>query len=216
MLIIIIIVLILIFLFNFIAYWIICLKQKHQMSKSYELYKKIFPIIWMVSIFLIPVLNSSFFEPFFYINVSYFRQYWPWFFLIGIITIIFGIKINSLAIKSLKIVINGNESPKLIVKGVYEIVRHPQYFSWFLMYFGITFIFDSLIALIISPILFILTDRLCLLEEKYLLIPKFDMKYDQYKNKTPYRLISPPYNYIFIIMGLIVVYIGISNYFNLQ
>ncbi|MFX1373824.1 MAG: methyltransferase family protein [Promethearchaeota archaeon] len=186
------------------------------MSKSYELYKKIFPIIWMVSIFLIPVLNSSFFEPFFYINVSYFRQYWPWFFLIGIITIIFGIKINSLAIKSLKIVINGNESPKLIVKGVYEIVRHPQYFSWFLMYFGITFIFDSLIALIISPILFILTDRLCLLEEKYLLIPKFDMKYDQYKNKTPYRLISPPYNYIFIIMGLIVVYIGISNYFNLQ
>ena len=82
-----------------------------------------------------------------------------------------------------------------------------------LFYLGITFILDSFIAIVISPILIILTDLLCFLEEKYIIIPKFGKNYEQYKKKNPYRLISPPYNYVFIIMGIIVAYIGLINIF---
>ena len=63
---------------------------------------------------------------------------------------------------------------------------------------------------------FILIELLCSLEEKYLLTSKFEKIYDQYKKKIPYRLISPPYNYIFIIMGIIVAYIGFLNIFDIQ
>ena len=207
--------LIFLFLLNFLTYWILILKQKLLNSKLSDLYKKLFPIIWIICVFLIPIVNSSLFQPFFNENVSYFHQYWIWFIFIGIIIIVLGIKIHTLATKSLKTAINEGETPILIRKGVYEIVRHPQYLSWFLVYLGITFIFDSFIAVIISPILLILTELLCFLEEKYLLISKFKKKYDQYKKKTPYRLISPPYNYIFIIMGIIVVYIGFLNIVNI-
>jgi len=122
-------------------------------------------------------------------------------------------KIHSLTRKLLKTANYESESPKLLKKGVYEMMRHPQYLSWILFYLGITFIFDSFIAIVISPILIILTDLLCFLEEKYIIIPKFGKNYEQYKKKNPYRLISPPYNYVFIIMGIIVAYIGLINIF---
>jgi len=213
---IIILVLIFLFLLNFFTYWILILKQKLLESTLSEWYKKAFPIIWIICMNLIPIVNSSFFQPFFNENISYFNQYWLWFILIGIILVVFGIKIHTLATKLLRITTNEGESPQLIKKGVYEIVRHPQYLSWFLIYLGITFIFDSFIAIIISPILFILTDLLCFLEEKYYLTTKFENNYNQYKKKIPYRLISPPYNYIFIIMGIIIAYIGFLNIFNIQ
>ena len=212
---IIILFLIFLFLLNFLTYWILVLKQKLLDSKLSEWYKKLFPVIWIICVCLIPIVNSSFFQPFFNENVSYFHQYWLWFILLGIIIIVFGIKIHTLATKLLKTAINEGETPILIRKGVYEIVRHPQYLSWLLIYLGITFIFDSFIAVIISPILFILTELLCFLEEKYLLTSKFEKNYDRYKKKTPYRLISPPYNYIFIIMGIIVAYIGFLNIVNI-
>ena len=180
-------------------------------SKNYEWYKKIFPVIWIICIVLIPIANSSFLQPFFSENISYFYKYRLWFILIGIILIVFGMKIHSLTIKLLKSAIYEKESPKLLKKGVYEIMRHPQYLSWLLFYLGITFIFDSFIAIVFSPILIILTDLLCFLEEKYVNIPNFGKNYEQYKKKTPYRLISPPYNYVFTIMGIIVGYIGFLN-----
>ncbi len=212
---IVIIVLILVFLLNFLAYWIICLNLKLPKSESSELYKKIFPIIWIACVNFIPFINSSFFKPFFNTNISYFHQYWLWFALMGLIIIIFGIKINSLAIKLLKTTNSGEKTSELIRKGVFEIVRHPQYFSWFIINLGITFIFDSFIGILFSPILFMVTEILCIVEEKYLLFPKFRESYSQYTKKTPYRLISPPYNYLFIIIGILVGYIGLINFFNI-
>jgi len=206
--------LIILFLINILAYWIIVLKKKITYHKFREFYKKIFPFIWIICIVFIPIINSSFFQLFFNENVSYFHQYWLWFIFIGIIMIILGIKIQLLAKKLLRTETNEGDSLKLIKKGVYEIVRHPLYLSWILIYLGITFILDSFIAVLWSPILIILTEILCLLEEKYLLSPKFGDYYELYKKKTPYRLISPPYNYIFIIMGIIVAYIGILNIIN--
>ncbi len=211
----IILVLILLFLLNFLFYWITVLKQKKLGSKFSELYKKVFPITWIICVYSIPIVNSSFFQLFFNQNISYFHQYWLWFILIGIIIIVFGIKIHTLATKLLRTAINEGESPKLIKKGVYEIVRHPQYLSWILIYLGITFIFDSFIAIIFSPILYVLTELLCFLEEKYMLTSKFGKIYEQYRKKNPYRLISPPYNYVFIILGIIVAYIGFLNILNI-
>jgi len=208
---IIILILILAFLINFVINWIILSGYKSIKPKFSEWYKKIFPVIWIICIVLIPIVNSSVFQPFFSENISYFYKYWLWFILIGIILIVFGIKIHSLAIKFLKSANYESESPKLLKKGVYEIMRHPQYLSWLLIYLGITFIFDSFIAIVFSPILIILTDLLCFLEEKYVNIPNFGKNYEQYKKKTPYRLISPPYNYVFTIMGIIVGYIGFLN-----
>ena len=207
---IIILILILVFLANFGINWMILSGYKSIKSKFSEWYKKIFPVIWIICIVLIPIANSSFLQPFFSENISYFYKYWLWFILIGIILIVFGMKIHSLIIKMLKTA-NESESPKLLKKGVYEIMRHPQYLSWILIYLGITFIFDSFIAILFSPILIIITDLLCFLEEKYVNIPNFGKNYEQYKKKTPYRLISPPYNYVFIIMGIIVGYIGFLN-----
>ena len=212
---IIVLILIIIFPINILAYWFIVLKQKTIYTKFRKLYNKLFPFIWTICIVLIPITNSSFFRLLFIENISYFHQYWLWFILIGIIIIILGIKIQSLAKKSLKLETNEGDSLKLIKKGVYEIVRHPQYLSWILIYLGITFILDSFIAVIWSPILIFLTEILCLLEEKYILSPKFGADYELYKKKTPYRLTSPPYNYIFIIMGIIVAYIGILIIFNI-
>lgn len=212
---IVIIVLIFLFLLNFFTYWIFILKQRLHYNELSEWYKKSFPVIWLICGNLIPIVNSSFFQPFFNENISYFHQYWLWFILIGIILIVLGIKIHTLATKLLRTTNNEEKSLKLIKKGVYEIVRHPQYLSWFLIYLGITFIFDSFIAVIFSPVLLILTELLCFLEEKYYLTTKFENYYNQYKKKTPYRLISPPYNYIFIIMGIIVAYIGFINIFKI-
>ncbi len=206
--------LIILFLLNILAYWIIVLKKKIIHHKFREFYKKIFPFIWIICIVLIPIINSSFFQLFFNENISYFHQYWLWFILIGIIIIILGIRIQILVKQSLRTEINEEDSPKLIKKGVYGIVRHPQYLSWILIYLGITFILDSFIAVLWFPILVILTEILCLLEENYLLSPKFGDYYEKYKKKIPYRLISPPYNYIFIIIGIIVAYIGILNIIN--
>ncbi len=210
---IIILILILVFLANFVINWMILSGHKSIKPKFSESYKKIFPVIWIICIIFIPIVNSSFFQPFFSENISYFYKYWLWFILIGIILIVFGMKIHSLTVKLLKTANYESESPKLLKKGVYEMMRHPQYLSWILFYLGITFIFDSFIAILFSPILIILIDLLCFLEEKYVIIPKFGKNYEQYKKKTPYRLISPPYNYVFIIMGIIVAYIGLINIF---
>ncbi|MFX0106557.1 MAG: methyltransferase family protein [Candidatus Hodarchaeota archaeon] len=176
---------------------------------------KVFPKLWLINIILIPIINSSFLQPFFNENVSYFRNYWIWFLLIGIIIIAVGIKIYSLAKKLLKIKIIEEKIPTLITKGIYLILRHPTYLSWILIYIGITFILDSFVGILFCSILIIFTELLCFLEEKYIIIPKFIDSYEQYKKKTPYRLFPPPYNYVFIIMAIILTYIGFLNFFNI-
>lgn len=211
----IILILVCFFLLNFLAYWKIYLKKKDIEYKFKTFYIRAFPKIWLINIILIPIINSSFLQPFFNENVSYFRDYWLWFLLIGIILIILGIKIHSLAKKLLKTEAIKEEIPKLITKGIYQILRHPEYLSWILVYLGITFILDSFIGILFWPISILFTERLCFLEEKYTIIPKFGDSYEQYKKKTPYRLFSPPYNYIFIIISIIVAYIGFLNFSSL-
>ncbi|MBY8987783.1 MAG: hypothetical protein KGD61_04965, partial [Candidatus Lokiarchaeota archaeon] len=48
-------------------------------------------------------------------------------------------------------------------------------------------------------------------EEKYVLLPEFGKKYNDYRRKTPNRLISQPYNYLLIIIAILVFYVGFLN-----
>ena len=173
---------------------------------------KIYSVIWVVTLYTIPIINSGFFKPLFSENIRYFNQYWIWFLIIGIIFVILAIKIYSLAKKDLKSNTPESESLKLITKGIYKVVRHPVYLAWVLAFIGFTFMLDSFISLILCPFLILFAEINGFLEEKYVFIPKFGKDYEDYKEKIPYRIISPPYNYILIILTIFVVYIGFLNF----
>ncbi len=203
---------IIIFLLNYFTYWVIWIKITEQRSSSLSFYKKIFPIISIICINTIPIINSSFLEPFFNENVSYFWHYWIWFFLLGVIFLTVGFRIYSLEKRIQKLEQGEEKEHKLFTIGVYKIVRHPNCMAWLLIFIGTTFIFDSIISLILIPILVILTQLNGFLREKYILYPKFGEIYEIYKQKTPYRIISPPYNYLLVIIAIFVVYIGFINF----
>ena len=166
----------------------------------------------IISAFLIPLFSSSFFQTFFNENISYFGQFWSWFLLLGIVFIVIGLKFHSLAKKALNVKESKEGRPFLIKKGIFEITRHPLYLSWFFIFLGFTFIMDSFAALIFCPLLVISIELLGYLEEKYILIPNYGNEYENYKEKSPNRLISQPYNYLLIIIAIIVVYIGFINF----
>ncbi len=207
----IIVLLLVVFILNFIAYWAFYFKNQNYRHKS----PKIFSCIMIITIGFIPIINSSFLQFFFKENISYFGQYWLWFSIIGLIFIVIGIKIHSLAVVTLNVKKTNTKQRDLIKKGVFEITRHPVYLSWILIFFGIVLILDSFAALILCPILTIFMELLGFFEEKYILIPEFGKKYEDYRIKTPKRLISPPYNYLLIIIATIVVYIGFLNFSNI-
>ncbi len=210
-LIIIALIFVLIFLINFMVYWIVSLKIKNPRSKFKIQCRRFHSKIWIVSSCSIPIVNSGHFQ-WFKENISYFYLYWIWFLLIGLLFIGIAIRLNSLARTTLKTNRENSKNQKLITKGVYQIIRHPIYSAWFLIFLGFVFVFDSLIGLIFSPILILLTEIEAILKEKYILIPKFGMQYQNYKKKIPYRIISPPYNSLFIIIAILVLYIGAINF----
>ncbi|MHA2123189.1 MAG: methyltransferase family protein [Promethearchaeota archaeon] len=184
------------------------MKIKHQ-------YLKVYSIIGKISMCLIPISTSSFLEPIFNENLSYFWQYWTWFSLLGIIFIVVGIRIQINAKKILRRKVSEGEGESLFTKGVYEIVRHPIGLAWILIFLGLTFISDSMFAIILAPLILLLFEIESVFEEKYTFLPKFGVRYENYKKKIPYRLISPPYNYLFFILGCLVIYIGVINLFRL-
>ena len=50
-----------------------------------------------------------------------------------------------------------------------------------------------------------------MLEENLILIPKFGKNYEDYKRKTPHRIIPTPMNLLLIIMALVIAYVGFLN-----
>jgi protein-S-isoprenylcysteine O-methyltransferase Ste14 len=202
-------ILFIIFIVNYAGYWIISIRFKKTDTGLKRFYLKAYPFIWKISIYIIPIINSSWFEPFFTENVSYFKEQLLWFILLGIIFIGLGFRILSLSQKAIKSA--QSEGIKLVNKGVYKIVRHPFYLAWFLIFLGLVFIWDSFIGVILSPILFTLSELQCYLEEKYIFIPKFKKEYYSYRKKIHYRIISPPYSYLLVILALLVIYLGFLN-----
>ena len=210
MLILIVAILVIIFLLNFFIYWIIFLKTEKKISKWWDIYTKIYLIIYSSSLIVIPIITSSFFEPFFGTK-SYFEQLWIWFLILGIVLVIMALYFGNSAIKINKIRGLAKGKYRLITDGPYKIMRHPMYTSWAVSFLGLALIFDSFIALLITPFLILLLELEGFLEEKYLLIPQFGEKYENYKQKTPRRLFPTPFNVILILIAIFIVYVGILN-----
>ncbi|MDX1798061.1 MAG: methyltransferase, partial [Candidatus Lokiarchaeia archaeon] len=103
-------------------------------------------------------------------------------------------------------------SSNLITNGIFKLIRHPIYSSWGIMFLGLAIISDSLISLIISPLILILLEIHAIIEEKLILIPKYGKIYENYKEKTPKRIIPTPLNLLLIIVTFIIVYVGLLNF----
>ena len=205
-------ILVTLFLLNYMGFWVVLIKTSDKKSNLLDFYKKIFPSIWIICINTIPFINSSFLAPYFNENISYLRQYWIWFLMLGVVFLVVGFRIYSLIKKSLESEQSNNNDYKLATGGVYRIVRHPNCLAWLLIFIGSTFVLDSFIGMILIPLLIILIEVNCFLKEKYVLAPKYGEIYEIYKEKTPYRVISPPYNSLLFIIAILVVYIGFLNF----
>ena len=113
-----------------------------------------------------------------------------------------------MARKLLKNKINSELKFFVINEGIFKIMRNPKYTSLILIYFGVVLILDSFFGLIFCPLFYILMEIRILIEEKVILSTKLGDQFKIYKDKTPYRLFPNPYNYILIIVSIIIVYIG--------
>ena len=200
-------VLVLFFLLNFVTYWILFLKTERKRSKFWDSYTKIYLFLWSFPLLAIPILTSSFLEPYFG-TISFFREYWLGFLFAGIIFLGLGIKLGRSTLSTNKIRGLAKGNYRLITDGPYEIVRHPMYAAWASSFIGLAMICDSYISLIIWPFLLILLGFEGYLEEKLLLIPKFGEKYKEYKKKVPNRIFPPPYNAILVLFIIFTIYIG--------
>jgi len=205
------IVLVFIFFSNLSLYWILFLKVKEKNNKLVRLFYKIFPIIWAFTLITIPIINSSFLRAYFPENLSYFDEYWNLFALLGIAFIIIGINFAKKARKVYRVKPLGKESSNLITSGIFRIIRHPVYSGWVIIFLGAALISDSLISLILCPIIYIILEFHTLIEEKLILIPKYGDEYEKFKDRTPYRIIPTPFNLLLIIIIFIIVYVGFLN-----
>lgn len=194
-------------LISYSMHIIVLISKKDKSEKYKAIYYKIFTLIWFLSLFVIPFLNSSLLFFIFPENMSYLGRYWIWFLPLGIIFIMLGIKLYSMAWKLYKNKTNNNKIV-IIKEGIFKIMRNPSYTSWILIYVGVVLILDSFIGLIFCPIFYVLIEIKILIEEKVILFPKLGDQFKAYKDKTPYRLFPNPYNYILIIVGVLIIYIG--------
>ncbi len=202
-----IVILLIVFLANFLIYWLLFLKTKGGKSKFWSIYTKIYLIAWIIPVLLIPLISSSLLGA-----LSYFRELWIWFLLLGVVFVILGAKIlrNATLINKIRGLEKGNY--KLITEGIYKIMRHPMYSGWALIFIGLAFILDSYIALILIPFFVLFLAFETFLEEKYLLSPKFGKNYAKYKEETPSRFFPSPYNIFLILTAIFVLYIGFLNF----
>ncbi|MFX0042522.1 MAG: methyltransferase family protein [Candidatus Hodarchaeota archaeon] len=205
------IILLILFNFNLILYWTFFLKVKDKERKSVKIFYKIFPLIWTLSIVPIPIINLSFLKLWFPHNFSYFQEYWIFFALFGITLIIIGINFAKRARKLYKAKPLDENSSKLITHGIFRLIRHPIYSAWGIIFIGAAIISDSLISLLICPLVLIILEIHAMLEENLILIPKFGKNYENYKKKTPNRIIPTPMNLLLIIMVLVIAYVGFLN-----
>lgn len=199
-------ILVLIYILNLSVYWILYLKAKDKKNKSVKHYYNIFPIIWISILIIMPIINSSLLKFYFSENLSYFKEYWTLFVLLGVVFLIIGINFAKKARQMYRI-----KNSKLVTTGVFKIIRHPSYSAVVIIFFGAALISDSLITLIICPIILLSLEVHTVIEEKLILIPRYGNNYEEFKEKTPYRLIPTPLNFILIIIAIIIIYVGFLN-----
>ncbi len=77
-----------------------------------------------------------------------------------------------------------HRTEKIVTKGVYSIVRHPQYLGGLLAHVGISFLLSASYSLLSTPLMGVLIFLISKKEEKEL-IREFGKEYEDYKKKVP-------------------------------
>jgi len=77
-----------------------------------------------------------------------------------------------------------HRAERVVTKGVYSIIRHPQYFGGILAHIGFSFLISGLYSLLVTPlvtgIVYIISWK-----EEIELTKEFGQKYADYKKKVP-------------------------------
>lgn len=77
-----------------------------------------------------------------------------------------------------------HKTEKIVKRGVYSSVRHPQYLGGLLAHVGISFLLSAWFSLLSTPLMVVLVYLLSRKEEKELL-REFGKEYVEYKEKVP-------------------------------
>jgi protein-S-isoprenylcysteine O-methyltransferase Ste14 len=77
-----------------------------------------------------------------------------------------------------------HRTEKIITKGVYSIIRHPQYFGGLLAHIGVCFLLSAWCSLIITPLIIFLVYLVSKKEEEEL-IREFGKEYIEYMKEVP-------------------------------
>ncbi|MFX0015950.1 MAG: methyltransferase family protein [Promethearchaeota archaeon] len=73
---------------------------------------------------------------------------------------------------------------KVVITGVYSLIRHPQYLGALLAHLSISVLFSALYSLVFTPLLFIYILFIAWKEEIEL-VKEFGKEYEEYKTKVP-------------------------------
>jgi len=125
----------------------------------------IIPLIKNLSV-RIPVINFSI--PLFHLGIS------ALFLVAGAWIAIQGVKETTLKVAEM------HRTDKIVIKGVYSIVRHPQYLGGLLAHVGISFLFSAWYSLLFTPLIVVLIYLISRKEEEEL-IREFGKEYEDYK-----------------------------------
>ncbi len=203
----IVIILIFLYLLEVSSYIVILTNFKNRSYDRVVSNGKRFQYLSLVNILLIIFFSSNFLQSFFPENFSYFRDLWGWFSLIGLVFIIGGSRIMYLATRLLN-----QKQGKLMTKGIYGTMRHPIYLAIILISYGSAIILDSVIGLLLILINIVILEFVSSIEEKHVLLVKFQSPYQVYKDSLHYRLFPNPYNYILIIISILIAYVGFLDF----
>jgi len=80
-----------------------------------------------------------------------------------------------------------HRTERIVVRGVYLIVRHPQYLGGLLAHAGISFLLSAWYSLVFTPLMVTLVFLISKKEEEEL-IREFGKEYEDYKAKVPMLL----------------------------
>jgi len=80
-----------------------------------------------------------------------------------------------------------HRTERIITKGVYSVVRHPQYPGGLLAHVGISFLLSAWFSLLSTPLVVVLIFLISRKEEEEL-IREFGMEYEDYREKVPMLL----------------------------